>query len=441
MSRAARTRSAPRRWGPRAIATRLIIGAAAVLPFVALAFDGLNQSAPAAIGAGVAMLVATAAVLLFGRERLIPLRQVYVPTIALGLAMLAGMARIAFPLAGLDQDPGAIPIELVKIAGFAACTITGLLIAAHPRRLERLLAWIVYAGGIYVIVALVAGEPLIVEVERSQIERFGGTLANTNAAGCAFGMLALLALGRARALVQQPQFYQFESRHIAALGATGAIAFFAFAACALTQSRTALAGTIILALVLLLGDIRRGKLIALAAIGALVVVVAALLEVGDATAGRLDTLTEDAASRWAGYRHLAGVVGEAPWFGHGLGSFMATNVAHLNATRAPSMWNWGAGHNIIIHALVEGGWAVTAPILAAWGAIAVQIARGASATAGASAPVAAVVLALLCASVDIALNVPAVAAFTALLLGVAWGSHTLSVRRGSSARLLLANQR
>ena len=444
MSGGARKRPAPERRDRRTVAARLVVGAAAVLPFIALAFDGVNQAAAAAATAGVAMLLAAAAVLSFGGEHLIPAARARVPVIALAIALAAGTARIVFPLAGQDHDPDAILIELAKIAGFAACTVTGLLIAADQRRLERLLAWLVYAGGAYLIVALVAGAPLIIHAGSTVDGRFGGTLANSNAAGCVFGMLALLALGRTLALVRRPEFYQLDTRHIAALGAAGAIAFFALGACALTQSRTALGGTVVLALAILITNFRKGDkrtLRTALVVMALVIAAAAMLELGDAITGRLGTLSADTASRWAAYRHLAGIIGEAPWLGHGLGSFITVNVTHLDAATVPTMWNWGAGHNIVLHALIEGGWALTAPVLVVWGAIAVQIARGASSVDGASAPAAAVVLAALCASVDIALNVPAVAAFAALLLGVAWGSHALNARRGSEARLLPANRR
>lgn len=409
---------------------------AAALPFIALAVDGVNEAGAAAAAAGVALLLAAAAVVLIPPSAAITWRDVRVPLGCFGLATIAGALRLVLPPAGQDLDADAVLIELVKIAGFAACAVTGLTVGATRGGFARWLAWLVHAGGAYTLVALAVAAPILVDPPLALAGRFAGTLANANASGCAFGVLALLALARVLTLARDAALYRLDARHLLALAAAAATAFFALGACAMSQSRVALLGTLALALILLVDDARRHRtrLVPLLLIGAGALATLAMLAVGDATAERFLGLAVDARSRWQVYRHLAGLVGEAPWLGHGLGSFIEVNVTHLTPDSAQTAWNWGAAHNIVLHGLIEGGLGVMLPILVLWSAVGVQVARRWNRVAEAPAVIAALVLILVCASVDIALNVPAVAMLASSMLGAVWGAALVSAPRAAAAQ-------
>lgn len=368
-------------------------------------------------------MLGAAAVLAIRPHPAIVLRNIALPLACLLLALAAGAARIVVPLAGQDSDPHAILIELAKISGFAACAVTGLTIGGDRQCFARWSIWLIHAGGAYTLMALAIAAPIFVDPPRSLAGRFAGTLANANAAGCVFGMIALMALARSLALVRDVGLYRFDARHFTALAAAFGTTFFALAACAMSQSRVALAACVLLGLLLVIRDAQRhrARLWPIVVAGGVMLIALAALAVGGATADRFAVLATDAHDRWQGYRAIAPIVAEAPWLGHGLGSFSEVHLTHLTADGAPIAWNWGAAHNIVLHALIEGGLCVTLPIIALWGAIAVRIGRSPGLSLMVVAQGAALALVLACASVDVALNVPAIAAVSSLLLGAAWG--------------------
>ncbi len=89
-------------------------------------------------------------------------------------------------------------------------------------------------------------------------------------------------------------------------------------------------------------------------------------------------------------------------------------------------WSFNAAHCAPLQAMLEGGapflLLLAAALAVTLGQIAHAWARRAAASAVSIAALAAGLLAFGCALVDIALNVPAVAAFAAAALGLAWGS-------------------
>jgi len=103
---------------------------------------------------------------------------------------------------------------------------------------------------------------------------------------------------------------------------------------------------------------------------------------------------------------------------------------------APLYWNFGAAHNAPVQLAIEAGWPGLALLLVALAAIGWQIAR-ARRDWWSVAPLCALAAIAGSAMIDIALNVPAVVALFAVLLGSVWGAALASgtaTRRPVAAR-------
>jgi O-antigen ligase len=210
--------------------------------------------------------------------------------------------------------------------------------------------------------------------------------------------------------------------------------------CALTGSRSAVLLAMLGGALLLVRRWRRWqdgrpplRLLGPAALALIVLLV--LVAVFTPVADRSAYLPEDAGSRWAVIDHYTGVANQSPLWGHGLGSFYEVNQRTLTAEVAPLYWNFGAAHNAPVQLAIEAGWPGLALLLIALAAIAFQIAR-ARRDWWSVAPLCALLAIAGSAMVDIALNVPAVAAVFAVLLGSVWGAALASgaTRRPVAAR-------
>jgi len=132
----------------------------------------------------------------------------------------------------------------------------------------------------------------------------------------------------------------------------------------------------------------------------------------------------DAAIRIRDHEHYWKLSLETPWFGRGLGSFRALNTATLDSVDVLHRWNFGAAHNVLLHGALEAGW----PFVLL---MAIGVAGGATILLSARATTAfdsmmyglilAVGFAIIFGIVDIALNVPALAATATWLGGLAIG--------------------
>jgi hypothetical protein len=141
---------------------------------------------------------------------------------------------------------------------------------------------------------------------------------------------------------------------------------------------------------------------------------------------RWDTLATDASQRAMAYAYYVRMAAAHPLYGAGLGGFHALNLSRLTPAAAPLLWDYGAAHSAWLQAWLEGGWPVAALTALAVTvlivpALAGAVRRGLGNLAGGA--LAAVLVSGVCASVDIALNVPAVCALACLLLGAAFGAR------------------
>lgn len=359
-----------------------------------------------------------------------------------------GRARVPLCLFGgallWSALPAVVPVsvrpaaDLFGLALAKALATTLLLVAAallayrsgSPARLVR---WLTIFGIVYILYAAVDAIDWLYDAAHAT--RYAGTLGNTNAAGIVFAVVALLAGG----VVLSPGEEGREGRALRLAALAGCAV--ALILCAMTGSRSAvllavLFGGVMLALRLIRRD-GAAPPIGAVAIGAvallgLVTIVALITPMAD----RSSYLAADAGLRWDSIRHYAGVAWSSPVWGYGLGSFFEINLQTLTPGTAPIYWNFGAAHNAPIQLVMEAGLPCLALLLIGlaimarqvftvrrdWSSVAVLCAIGAI---GGSA------------MIDIALNVPAIAALFAVLVGALWGSALaghVSLRRASLRR-------
>jgi len=350
------------------------------------------------------------------------------------------------PHAPAPIAPDAVAPELLKLAGVGATCLIGAQIGLARRRLREFVFCLVMAGLVLGVVSLsmwqrspevVWGQPKLFHTFR-----FSGSFLNANAAGCVFGMFSLVSLGLLQSLLRDVDWRNSTLRDYLPIGAAGGAMFLSLGACILTQSRTAVVLCAGMGLGMMAIDARRRRRSGRVMLVAGAVIVLAALAVGiSQIQGRWGELPLDAQVRGqadAGYLHA---LAASPWFGYGLGGFRTLHEMIVKPDLAAEIWAFGAAHLAVLQAALEGGAPFAALLLAAGGLMAFRIARvnmgGAPMGAITTGAAAAALLAFAFSFVDIALNVPAIAALAAALFGLAWGSAIAS----SGARLPIARTR
>ena len=278
-------------------------------------------------------------------------------------------------------------------------------------------------------------------------DRFTGTFLNANSAACYFAVLAVLAAGRGFSLALDRSMSSSLVIHIVApialLGGIGA--------CAITGSRTALL-VMLIALALLVWQFGRlwlrrqrgavrGLIVGVGVVGILLMVFAIL---GDATLDRVGEIQADWVERtelWDLYSRLAAA---AP-LGYGPGGlddaalhgFASIHEAHI-------AWFVHSTHNIVLSLLITGGY----PYLAIMSLLVVALLFPYFRRAHrlrepvVVALVAALAVIFVCASTDVALDMPALASAAAVLAGLVWGRASRFVAEaagGQAGMRLLTN--
>ncbi len=403
-----------------------------------LAFGG-DMGMPAAVGAVAQMALGAVALLLLGPSEspaffgalLLPLG-----ILALALAWALYAAAAGAPVAA-----DGVELEIVKFVGVMAMVPLGALIGRRRERLDVFAMAVAVLGLAYTLLSLILAKADPYHVwgypKGAHAFRFTGTLINANAAGCAFGMIALVSLGALISLLRRTPLREVKPLPLLRLLAVGAGALAALGACAFTASRASLAGAVLLGALVaafaVKGQARPHPAVLLGgAVAAALIAALGLSQV----AWRWDTVREDAAQRGAAYAHYLALAQGHPLYGVGLGGFRTLNQAALTPADAPYLWDYGAAHSAVLQAWIEGGWPFAALVLAAISALAAPMVgaafgKGVGYQVGGVAAAAA--LAGLCSSDDIALNTPAVAALAALLLGAAFGATAASRSRRTEA--------
>ncbi len=358
-------------------------------------------------------------------------------TWATGFKTVAG-ARTASLL------PDSTIVELSKLGGAGALVLAGALIGARGRRLQAALSAVLAGGAIYTALALglysFSPDEVFGVSKGAHQWRFTATLLNGNAAGCALAALIALAAGNIRLslnkLAEAPSGLKTQPAQELAL--TTVYLFVFAAACGMTRSRAALACAVAAVLIVALWPGRRpvkrrgrsrflgyGGLCGLLLTAA---VAAGVMFSGARTFERTEDLRAGLLDRAAAYARIVEDLRRAPWFGYGLGSFTTVNLHDLRPSEVMTVWNFRAAHDAALQAALEGGLPflfLLATILAILVAKMAISSRSSAYWPVRRSLVAAGLVLLACSSIDIALNVPAVAALAMVLAGFALGgSHT-----------------
>jgi O-antigen ligase len=417
----------------------MLVGSATVLVYTQLVLFGSDSGLLAAFF-GFADMVFAAVVLVWVGERIagrfaIALAMVLAP-ILLAAAWAVLGARLGRPYA-----PDAIGLELVKLGGLAGLVAAGALIGRDRRRFEMLGSWFALAGLAFAVFSLILAriDPLTVwgVSKGAHTYRFTGTLTNANAAGCVFGMITLVSIGCGLGLVRKLESGDAPQSYYPRVALIACAVLSALSAMILTGSRTSLIVSLSLGVALVLATLRRhGRLTVRRTIAVFGVLIAGVVLAMSQVAGRWHTLSLDSQQRGLAYAHYMQLTGKAPWFGVGLGGFRPVNQAALTPADAPYLWDYGSAHSALLQAAMEGGWPYAALLaLATLALILPMLAAAREGRLGAlgGGILAAGCLAGACATEDIALNVPAIAAFCALILGAGMGAATPRRRREAPA--------
>jgi O-antigen ligase len=324
-----------------------------------------------------------------------------------------------------------VMIGLVKLAGLACCFITGVMVCSSERRSRLFVRGLLVAGGLYGLWSLVAHaiSPNTVLGVPNDMHggRLTGSLFSANAAGTLFGLLLVVAIAQFLAEVQRGSARPLSLAWRSMLPSTAAALF---AVClALSTSRGAFGATVCGLLVLMIwtrfarnwrADKARNIFISVGYLA----LAGVLLVVGNVAVDRYATALQDwETQRTVIYTTHWSAFLASPWFGYGLGSFDSVNKLLMTSENYAQLWNVRAAHNLYLQWFEEAGLAGALPMFAATGWVLFVIGRGAVRRRSNRSKVilrglfAASVVVLVHSWSDFAVQVPAIAALWALLLG------------------------
>jgi O-antigen ligase len=317
---------------------------------------------------------------------------------------------------------------MVGVEGYVAALLCGLVAGSRRMALARFIDGLLLlgCGGLLMALAL-QGDPDASWIAMSNVEtgRFYGTMSNANAAAAYYGVLAVLALSR---ILLDGRVLWSERAPIAQriLAAFHILAFIlTMGGCLLTASRsgTFFAGAAIITL-LLHSRVRAStdawmRWIALGACALLLAGFAGIL------LDRLGQLPSGWEGRTQLWRHNWQVAWRSPLFGFGLGSFSEVQLRYLSDVReAQAIWTANSPHNIALRLMLDAGLPYLLFIALAGSRILIQFvqaARSRSMNPQEAALLLAIAMMLGSASIDIALEIPALTALTMVFIGLLWG--------------------
>lgn len=369
--------------------------------------------------------------------------------VLLPFALALGWAAI--PLLAPDSAawrgwlaPGAFKASWIALAGILIWLPIGAMMGARPRLTNQtidILAVLVVPWILFSLIAFKADPGNIWGIEKGLVRpRFSATLLNPNTTGCAMAMISVLLASRFMTEARTALRSTSAKRRSAVIRLVLAwlILMLVLSAMALTGSRLAMIfGGIGLVLTALLAhrlaDENRPYYFA-CVFALLLPLIVGLMIGGMRLAQKTASVAGDAAIRIRDHEYYWKLSLETPWFGRGLGSFRALNTATLDSADVLHRWNFGAAHNVLLHGALEAGW----PFVLL---MAVGVAGGAKILFSARATIAfdsmmyglilAVGIAVVFGIVDIALNVPALAATATWLGGLAVG-RAIRAQQGRS---------
>ncbi|WP_165184050.1 O-antigen ligase family protein [Caulobacter soli] len=327
-------------------------------------------------------------------------------------------------MGGLAIDRSAVILNVVQFLGLACLFLTGRVIGASESRARWFLRASVLATGLYAAAAFAD----YVGVRRTA--RLVATLLSPNSAATLFGSGMLMAMAfaaqRLRRGIGLAVLRRGDPEAILAM----AVASVLLVNLLLTASRGGVVATLICVALFLawegLSQRHRMRTTAVLAVIAMVIVVGAVaLRSFEIVAERFSLAEQDAGIRAAIFAPHWDAFRSAPWFGFGLGSFPTVNQLIVTQANLPALFNVRAVHNLYLQWLEEAGVVGALAMTALFVALIWPILRGGFREGAVGiwcrGAVCAALLFLIHGSTDFALQVPAIQALAALILGVVGG--------------------
>jgi O-antigen ligase len=409
-----------------------------LLVFVEIALFGADRL-EVALFAALAQLLLLAVVVLVspGARAALAAPSLRLPAGLYGLVLLwglsqlgpwpEGMARSGWAAAGAAPaatlDKFATLAEVVKLTGLGSMFLLGVIMARNPLRASRVLDWLMNLGLLYTAASIAYFLKWGVPDPEGRL-RLGGSLLNPN------NTAALLTIFAALATVAMVRTVQGGMRNRAALIRPAALLALSVWGAALTASRGgAVSGLLGIAVGGLLAALSGGRRSAaartdlgLGLAAVLFVLGAGVLLSGGIMPERMLYFSDGATDRLANIRLYASELDHVPWTGFGLGAFDRFNNLIAGSQEGSRLWQFGAMHNVLLQWIYEAGWPGAILMFATLAAVLAQVAAGFRRipSAPGAAAIAASVILLSHGMIDFDLQVPAIAALWALLLGLAW---------------------
>ena len=323
-------------------------------------------------------------------------------------------------------DRGRSLAEVFKLLGLATIFLVGTMAGASDDLARRVRIAVISGGALFAFWALLS---IGHSGDLQFVGRLTGGLASPNATGTFLAMMLVLSLPLLGGAVQEGKGSKLERAISAYAPAAGLIVLFGVCL-VFTASRGAIASAVI-AVLIYFGLQAASKKVKLwqalsGAAAILVAVVGVLLMKGGLAIQRLGEAGVDAGTRETIFRVHWQTFLQSPWMGFGLGSFDAVNNLVLSQSTYAPMWNVRSTHNAYLQWLEEAGALGAVPMFVCIASIIAIVVIGLSERSrrltwlrGLLAVDAVV---LLHGMTDFALQVPAIAALWALLLGLQLGT-------------------
>lgn len=419
--------------------TAACIGLTALVSSAVLAF-GASDTAVAAVFAGLyaLFLVILLAACGWARRDLARLGGWTVPTVLAGLLLAAVLAPLTpwtpdgrhpvwayLPdsLGGATPDRSAVLLNGLNLLGLFCLYVAARVVGASQTRGRRLLAFMLWALGIYAAGALVQHVGVRAE------GRMSATLLGPNSAATVFAAGVVMAAAGLAQRLRRGGAGMLRKGDPRAVALAGLMAL--LVVCLLmTASRGGLiagaagAGLFTLWQVFSGRRMSRGGAVVLGCAALLLVAALGLNGAGlvserfDLAQHDLDIRRQIIAPHWRAFL-------SSPWFGYGLGSFTTVNQMLMTEAGLRELHNVRAVHNLYVQWLEEAGIVGAGLMAALFVERLVPIARAAFGPGGAGVwargAVCAAAVFLIHGLSDFALQVPAIQALAVLGLGVVGG--------------------
>lgn len=352
----------------------------------------------------------------------------------------AWLGSVAPSLARNYAAPDLVLPSLLGATGAVACFLSGAVLSGRRGAFNITFDWLVgfavlnFVFGLILAASGADGPWNLWEIRPDG--RFTGTTSNANVAGTYFAMTALLGLG-----VMITDDERTDDRPVAVDLLRGLGVAICVVGCLLTASRSAVGGLAIGAaamgmLLFAQGTVRRSLWLLFAGLGGVAFLLASGL--ADMALTRFGLIGSESTDRLLMWTRFGAVALESPVFGYGMGGFdMVKQLAMDDPRTAQALWMVNSPHNLILRGVLIGGIPFLSLMLLVVAMVIVPIVRAlrrAPSSRGRLGAAVAIALALWCAMVDIALDVPAIVALTAFLAGMLWrDSYSTSARSESPA--------